>query len=240
MSTFRRSLSLAPVFLTLAALLLAGCTTRTEVSEPAAELPDTPYQATLTGTSICLPHRDTTGPQTKECALGLKADDGNNYALDLSRITLEAGFDMHNGERITVMGVVVPEQLLSTDQWDKYDMAGIISVSSVKLASETSSSSSVPTTLRERRTITGTTECLPHRDTTGPQTMECAFGLKADDGKHYALDLMLLATSELMNQPTNERVTLEGLYTPIEELSTDHWQRYNVEGILTVTSVSRP
>ncbi len=36
-------------------------------------------------------------------------------------------------------------------------------------------------------TVTGTYECLPKRDTSGPQTMECAFGIKQDDGVHYAL-----------------------------------------------------
>jgi type II secretory pathway pseudopilin PulG len=35
--------------------------------------------------------------------------------------------------------------------------------------------------------VQGTVVCLPHRDTGGPITMECAFGLKDDQGNYYAL-----------------------------------------------------
>jgi hypothetical protein len=38
----------------------------------------------------------------------------------------------------------------------------------------------------EEATITGTMVCLPHKGD-GPHTLECAYGLKGDDGKHYAL-----------------------------------------------------
>lgn len=35
--------------------------------------------------------------------------------------------------------------------------------------------------------IKGEMLCLPHKDTSGPQTMECAFGLKDEKGKYYAI-----------------------------------------------------
>jgi len=35
--------------------------------------------------------------------------------------------------------------------------------------------------------LRGTSTCLPHIDTSGPQTLECAIGLKTEDGKYYAL-----------------------------------------------------
>lgn len=38
----------------------------------------------------------------------------------------------------------------------------------------------------EQTTLQGEIACLPHRGD-GPHTLECAIGLKADDGKHYAL-----------------------------------------------------
>ncbi len=82
---------------------------------------------TVTGRFICLPHKDTTGPQTLECASGIAADDGFNYALDLSAVTYPAGI-----ESARVTGHFVPAEALSTNQWQKYDMRGIIAVDSVE------------------------------------------------------------------------------------------------------------
>src|SRR5690349_560866 len=35
--------------------------------------------------------------------------------------------------------------------------------------------------------IEGVIVCLPHKDTSGPQTMECANGLQTEDDVYYAL-----------------------------------------------------
>jgi len=85
-----------------------------------------------------------------------------------------------------------------------------------------------------RATLTGVQVCLPHKDTSGPQTMECAFGMKTDDGKHYALDLVLMSQTppEIQN---GQRFSASGLVTPIENLSSDHWQKYDIVGIFSVT-----
>ncbi len=40
----------------------------------------------------------------------------------------------------------------------------------------------------QNMTVSGVYECLPHLDATGPQTEECAFGVRADDGKYYAVN----------------------------------------------------
>lgn len=89
-------------------------------------------------------------------------------------------------------------------------------------------------TLPKRMTLSGTYLCLPHVDTSGPQTLECAFGIKTDDGTYYALDFMLM--SQLApNVPMNARITANGLLTPIERLSTDHWRKYPIKGIFSVT-----
>jgi hypothetical protein len=74
-------------------------------------------------------------------------------------------------------------------------------------------------------TLTGEFVCLPHADTSGPQTMECAFGLKTDVGEYFAVDLSMMSPTQ--RQPeTGERFTASGTVTPIDRLSTDHWQKY--------------
>lgn len=86
-------------------------------------------------------------------------------------------------------------------------------------------------TISYNATLEGEVVCLPHKDTSGPQTLECGFGLKADDGAHYALD------AGGVNPPpytTGQRIRANGLVTPVEMLSSDHWQKYNIKGIFSI------
>ena len=93
--------------------------------------------------------------------------------------------------------------------------------------------------LPQRMTLTGVYTCLPHADTTGPQTMECALGMQTDDGAYYALDFNLMSQTP-PGLETGDRFTATGVLTPIENLSTNFWQKYNVSGIFSVTdSVQR-
>jgi hypothetical protein len=87
---------------------------------------------------------------------------------------------------------------------------------------------------RYRATLSGEVVCLPHADTDGPHTMECAIGLKTDGGEYYALDFALMSQQ---HDPvdTGERLTANGTVTPLEMLSSDHWQKYAIEGIFSVT-----
>lgn len=83
-------------------------------------------------------------------------------------------------------------------------------------------------------TLEGEYTCLPHIDSSGPQTLECALGLKTDDGSYYALDTNLLSSLP-PTLKTGDRLRANGILTPIERLSTDHWRKYNVKGIFSVT-----
>lgn len=85
-----------------------------------------------------------------------------------------------------------------------------------------------------RATLSGEVVCLPHADTSGPTTMECAYGLKTDVGEYYALDLTLMSQQHVPLE-TGERISANGTVTPIELLSTDHWKKYAIEGIFSVT-----
>jgi len=85
-------------------------------------------------------------------------------------------------------------------------------------------------------TLSGSSVCLPHRDTSGPQTMECAFGLKTDDGSYYALDLLILESEILRDFPTQERLTLKGTLIPLEDIDERTWNVYDIVGQLRVTS----
>lgn len=85
-----------------------------------------------------------------------------------------------------------------------------------------------------RATLSGEYVCLPHADQSGPQTLECAFGIKTDSGEYYVVDFNL-ASGEIPDINVGERFSASGIITPIENLSSDQWKKYAIEGILSVT-----
>ncbi len=89
-------------------------------------------------------------------------------------------------------------------------------------------------------TVDGKFTCLPHRNTSGPQTMECAFGIKeTNTGDNYALNLEALSESDKTLVSSGANIRVSGLMVPAEALSSDNWQKYNMEGIISVKTVSR-
>lgn len=92
----------------------------------------------------------------------------------------------------------------------------------------------------KEETYSGEYVCLPHTDTSGPQTMECAFGLKLDDGKYIAIDWGELMTSgAAMEIKSGDRIELTGLFVPVEQLNTDQWRKYPITGILSVKNMTK-
>ena len=90
------------------------------------------YQATLSGVQTCLPHRDTTGPQTLECAIGMQTEAGEYYVLDLTSVS-QIPQGIESGQRFTASGAVTRIELLSEDQWQRYDVEGIFPVTDLFL-----------------------------------------------------------------------------------------------------------
>jgi hypothetical protein len=91
--------------------------------------------------------------------------------------------------------------------------------------------------LPQRRTIVGYWECLPHKDRTGPQTLECAFGIAVDqsDG-HYAVDTRLMGAYPI-DFPTGTKVRVSGVVTPADQLSST--QKYDIDGIIRATVIEK-
>lgn len=87
--------------------------------------PASPDDVSVSGTAICLPHRDE-HKRLLECAFGLRTEDGSNYAVDVTSINLGVLQDMESAERIAVAGTFVPLEAVASDQWLKYDIKGII------------------------------------------------------------------------------------------------------------------
>lgn len=90
--------------------------------------------------------------------------------------------------------------------------------------------------LPQRQTVVGYWECLPKKGP-GPHTMECAFGIapQASDG-HLAVDTQLMAMAPI-EYAVGTKVRIEGVVTPATALSSSHWQSYDIDGIISATSI---
>lgn len=73
--------------------------------------------------------------------------------------------------------------------------------------------------------IEGETVCLLHKDMDGPHTLECAIGLKTDDGTYYGL-----GGGDTSLSSVNKRVRVHGT------LKKESSPTYQSEGTITVTS----
>lgn len=90
------------------------------------------------------------------------------------------------------------------------------------------------TSAPQRMTMEGEIVCLPKKNTGDIQTMECQLGLLGNDGNYYILDTNLISQTP-PQYDTGDRISASGTVTPIEFLSTDKWQQYQVKGIFSVT-----
>lgn len=85
--------------------------------------------------------------------------------------------------------------------------------------------------------LSGTYACLPKKDTGGPVTLECAFGLKTSDG-YYALDMSSLESKKYPLLTGQESLTVTGsLYSP-EYISSDRMlSTYDILGIIIAATI---
>lgn len=89
-----------------------------------------PMNVTMSGAYVCLPPIDTKRPLTEECVFGLKADDGEYYMVNFGQSAVaKEQFDTR--AYITAEGFVVTKEALSTDQWVKYNMKGIFTITKI-------------------------------------------------------------------------------------------------------------
>jgi len=79
--------------------------------------------------------------------------------------------------------------------------------------------------------IKGEIVCLPHKDTSGPITLECAYGIRSADGKHYALKDTDPEYNNIASLPTGEVAVITG------KLIEEYESKYDIVGIIEIESV---
>ncbi len=81
-------------------------------------------------------------------------------------------------------------------------------------------------------TVEGTMVCLPHKNTEGPQTLECAFGLKDTQGRYFGLSDTDPTYKNVSGVPMNVTVEVEGTFRPLTTESN-----YQNIGTIEVTKI---
>jgi hypothetical protein len=107
----------------LVALLIAVFASR-QATAPSVEGPVDGSSITISGEFTCLPHKDTSGPQTLECAFGLKSGD-IYYALGEEGPDYNLLSEVNTGQNITVTGT------FQSHPDTKYQDIGTITVSEI-------------------------------------------------------------------------------------------------------------
>jgi hypothetical protein len=79
----------------------------------------------------------------------------------------------------------------------------------------------------------GVALCLPHKDTSGPQTLECAIGLKDEKGNYYGLKDSDPGYKNISSLPMNQQVQVNGSFK--KEMSS----MYPTIGTIEVTKITR-
>jgi hypothetical protein len=103
----------------------------------------------------------------------------------------------------------------------------------------------IPYRLQDGKTINigGEVVCLPHKQGlfSGPQTLECAFGFKGIDGRHYVIsNFGELAENEpllIESVSTGEKFVLSGVFT---YGAAKEYEKYDVVGTISVDLVGIP
>ncbi len=101
---------------------------------------------------------------------------------------------------------------------------------SVRVTNETKEPFTIPKP--ETITLTGTYTCLPLADGSTAAT-DCAFGIKTDDGKYYAVNFGAGAGS-MADFTAGARITAKGTIILAADLNPNSWTKFQSEGLFTV------
>jgi len=70
------------------------------------------------------------------------------------------------------------------------------------------------------------------------QTMECAIGLKGEDGRHYGLKNLFKFDPEYKFSVSGLQVEVSGTFSP-EEMRGPDGNKYDVPGVIDVSSIKK-
>lgn len=86
-------------------------------------------RAGISGVFVCLPYQESVEDEGV-CQIGIQTDDGSHYVIDLGPLS-QTMPRPQVGDHFSANGMYIPLEIISNDQWRKYDIQGIFSVTSI-------------------------------------------------------------------------------------------------------------
>lgn len=101
------------------------------------------------------------------------------------------------------------------------------------IAGTTKRSPNIPSTIPNNGPITirGDILCLPHKNNSSGQTLECAYGLKDDTGRYFGLSDTDIQLKNISGVPMNVPITVHGTFTNKDD------SIYPIIGVIEVLSI---
>ncbi len=94
-----------------------------------------PQQETVVGFWECVPHKQGETP-TEECMTGIAKDQSDGHLILSFAVYEPQAPEFNPGDKVRATGVVVPANQLSAMQWQKYDIDGVMQVTSIEAVEE--------------------------------------------------------------------------------------------------------
>lgn len=115
------------IFLAITTLFIVGATTLRKTTETQKISVPPAGEITINGEVVCLPHKQNGGPQTLECAYGLKDLEGRYYGLKDPTPDYAVISKIPFGRMVEIVGTFTP------DSNSIYQSIGVIEIKSYTL-----------------------------------------------------------------------------------------------------------
>lgn len=84
----------------------------------------------------------------------------------------------------------------------------------------------------------GVLDCLPHKQTEGPVTQECALGLRVNNETYYGVSTNRFSSRGVIALPVGTAVRVRGKLEPIEKSGSGRLRAYDVKGVVKTSSLT--
>lgn len=93
--------------------------------------------------------------------------------------------------------------------------------------------------IQQHAKLEGTFVPLARKDK-GENATDVRFGLKTENGDYYALDFEQLRWSSPFDHlKTGNQISVEGTMVPIEYISSNTWDAFDIKGIMSIMTLTR-
>lgn len=85
--------------------------------------------------------------------------------------------------------------------------------------------------------LTGNSICLSYKNANNLQNKECKWGVIANGGEHYALDVSAIPLKEITSTKNAKELHVEGIMVPMDLIEDASWAQYQIIGVIQAQKI---